>query len=776
MDEYRKSSIGAEVDNRVVVRLGLDIKGIVQGVGFRPFVYRLATDMGLGGRVNNSPRGVRIEIEGSRSILDKFIHRLKTEHPIHAAIETIDTAEIPSNGETAFSVRESDESGSRTALVLPDLAICPDCLKDIFDPDNRRYHYPFTNCTNCGPRYSIIETLPYDRARTTMKVFPMCEECRKEYENPSDRRFHAQPNACPKCGPHLELWDRGGHILETGHDCLTAAAAAIADGQIVALKGLGGFQLLADASKEPAVAELRRRKGRQQKPLALMCPDFETIGEICEVSEIEEKLLRSYRAPIVLLKRTIGAESTVIAASVAPDNPYLGVMLPYTPLHHLLMAELGIPVVATSGNLSEEPICIDEHEALVRLGSIGDLFIMHNRPIARQVDDSVVRVMAGVETVIRNARGYAPTSIRLSGPARSILAVGAHLKNSIALSDGNRVYLSQHIGDLSSRAAYEAMTGTIASLARIYDLKPKQTVCDLHPDYLSSQYALSLNLEHHKVQHHYAHVLACMIDNELEGKVLGVSWDGTGLGSDGTVWGGEFLRADREGFIRVAHLKTIRLPGGDRAAIEPRRSALGALYEIYGERLFEMTGTIPLGEFDEADRVILRKMLSGRINSPLTSSAGRLFDAVSSLLGICQINNYEGQAAMMLEYITAEVTESGVYPFEVSGSEEPYIIDWRPSLVSLLNDLAKAVPRPVIAARFHNTLAGMIVDVAKLCGENNIILTGGCFQNKYLLEKTVDQLEIEGFKVFRHRRIPPNDGGIAAGQILAAIKSKPENK
>lgn len=757
-----------------IKRLRLNIRGSVQGVGFRPFVYRLATRLGLSGWVRNSPQAVQIELEGCVDKLNEFIQRLGAEKPRHAFIQSQQVSFLDPVGYSGFFVQESDQSGEKTALVLPDIATCQDCLKEIFDPNDRRYRYPFTNCTNCGPRYSIIESLPYDRNSTTMKIFPMCEECRHEYEDPLNRRFHAQPNACPKCGPHLELWNAKGRVLARYDDALIEACNSIKQSKILALKGLGGFQLLVDARNDEAVARLRRRKAREEKPLALMYPNLDAVKNECELSDLEEELLASYESPIVLLRRRIDENNcrSSISLSVAPGNPYLGIMLPYTPLHHLLMAELDFPVVATSGNLSEEPICIDEHEALTRLGKIADLFLVHNRPIARQVDDSVVRVMVGRKLVLRAARGYAPTAIQLRESVSPCLAVGAHLKNSVAISSGKYAFVSQHVGDLTTKQAYEALARVAQSLSDIYDFQPARVIADLHPDYLSTKFAVDLTLPLDKIQHHYAHVLSCMADNELEGPMLGVSWDGTGLGLDSTVWGGEFLRVGEESFTRVAHLRTFRLPGGEKAVHEPRRSAIGLLYEIFGERLFTMNIFKPLLVFDAKEKKILQKMLERKINAPVTSSAGRLFDAVASIIGVCHATCYEGEAAMKLEFAAEGVVSEESYRFNIDQQLQPFVVDWEPIICDILDDLQRAVSPGLIAAKFHNTLVQIIVEIARIIGEKRVVLTGGCFQNKYLTERTVCCLESAGFKPFWHQRIPPNDGGIALGQIVAASRYK----
>ncbi len=755
-------------------RLHIAIRGAVQGVGFRPFIYRLATELHLTGWVANSPQGVFLEAEGEKSLLESFLIRIEKERPPLSSIQSLDPSFLDAAGYKTFEIRESGHSGESSAYVLPDIATCPDCLRDIVEPLNRRYRYPFTNCTNCGPRFSIIESLPYDRRNTTMKAFEMCPDCRKEYEDPADRRFHAQPNACPACGPHLELWDAAGKILSLRGDAILGAADAIRSGKIVAVKGVGGFQLMVDAENNEAVASLRQRKHREEKPFAVMFPSLDSVKCECDVSPLEERLLLSAESPIVLLNRKSKIENrkSLTAASVAPNNPNLGVMLPYTPLHHLLLRDLGFPVVATSGNISDEPMCIDEHEALTRLRGVADMFLVHDRPIVRHVDDSVARVMMGRELVLRRARGYAPlpvsTNMSFDSP---MIAVGAHLKNSIALAKGDNVFLSQHIGDLETKEAIEAFQQVNESFKRLYDVEPRTVVSDMHPDYRSTQFAKGMNARVFQVQHHYAHVASCMAENLLEGRVLGVSWDGTGYGLDGTIWGGEFLLTDETSFSRVAHLRQFRLPGGEKAIHEPRRTATGLLYEVAGDSLFSGPDFHPMKTFTDAELQLLRQMLAKGINSPVTSSAGRLFDAAASLAGICDIAKFEGQAAMELEWAIGKTLTADAYGFTTSESELPLVIDWAPMVFEILDEARRKVSASLISAKFHNTLAAMIVGTARLIGEERVVLTGGCFQNKYLLETTVLRLEKAGFHPYWHQRVPPNDGGIALGQIYAAHRN-----
>ncbi|MDB6109816.1 MAG: (NiFe) hydrogenase maturation protein HypF [Pedosphaera sp.] len=756
-------------------RAKIRVRGAVQGVGFRPFVYRLATELGLHGWVLNSPQGVQIEVEGERPVLDQFLLRIKKERPPRALIQSLDCARLDCVGQVGFQILDSAEGGDKTALILPDLATCADCLREICDPQDRRYLYPFTNCTHCGPRFTILEALPYDRPNTSMKQFAMCPECEAEYHDPHNRRFHAQPNACPKCGPQLELWDAAGRFVTGGDNALRQAAETIRRGGILALKGLGGFQLMVDARSEEAVLRLRERKRREEKPLALMYPSLELIRLHCRVSELEARLLLSPECPIVLLDRQsehpaapARRDHGAIAPSVAPRQATFGVMLPCTPLHHLLLRAIGFPIVATSGNLADEPICIDEQEARERLHGIADLFLVHNRPIVRHVDDSVVRVMLGRELVLRRSRGYAPLPVHFNEPLPRVLAVGAHLKNSVALSVGHEVFISQHIGDLETKEACSVFRKVTADLQRLYEVAPDCIACDSHPDYLSSLFARQAGVPIVPVQHHYAHVLACMAENELAAPVLGVAWDGTGWGADRTIWGGEFLLVDETSFRRVAHFRTFKLPGGETAIRQPRRSALGVLYEIFGDRLFGHRDLRLPWNFCGTELATLQQMLKKEINSPVTSSVGRLFDAVASLVGLRHDNGFEGQAAMELEFVVEQGIEDA-YPFDVRGNG-PAVVDWQPMFLAVLAELQRGQTSGAVAARFHNTLAEVIVNISRRIGNPLVALTGGCFQNKYLTARTVRRLREEGFRPCWHRQVPPNDGGIALGQVMAALR------
>ena len=825
-------------DSARTFRLKVVIRGAVQGVGFRPFVYRLATELSLPGWVSNTPQGVFMEVEGPKRKLDDFLLRLEREKPPRSFLQSLEFSFLDPVGFTSFEIRRSDEAGVKTALVLPDIGTCPDCLQEIFDPDDRRYLYPFTNCTNCGPRFSIIEALPYDRSNTSMKEFEMCPACRREYEDPLNRRFHAQPNACPLCGPHIELWSERGEFLLRDYAAIVGAAEALRSGKIVALKGLGGFQFLVDARDEEAVARLRRRKHREEKPFALMFPSLKAVQAECVVVELENRLLQSPESPIVLLQRqtAIGKrqsppkaparlisrrrsggdapQAQTIAASVAPHNPYLGVMLPYTPLHHILMREIGFPVVATSGNLSDEPICTDEHEATGRLKGIPDLFLVHDRPIVRHMDDSIVRVIMGRELVLRRARGYAPLPIHVKLPMEPpVLAVGAHLKNTVAITAGDNVFISQHIGDLETQQSLEAFRNVTKDLQALYDVKPGLVACDLHPDYISSRDARKLAADVVEVQHHYAHVMACMAENQLEGEVLGVSWDGTGFGLDGTIWGGEFLAINEESFERVATFRRFPLPGGEQAIKEPRRSALGLLFEEFRDNVFKERGLLPQDLFSASELDILRRMLHSNLNSPLTSSVGRLFDSVASIVGLRQRVTFEGQAAMELEFAMAGQSSDEAYGFAISsvpssrdeseranrqsppkaparlisrrrsGGDAPLpqtignqqsllVVDWSPAIRGILEDVQRSIPVPLISSKFHNMLAEAVAEVARRIGLKQVVLSGGCFQNKYLTERMIQRLEASGFRPYWHQRVPPNDGGISLGQVFAVARTK----
>jgi hydrogenase maturation protein HypF len=772
-----KNSASVPADRR---RLRVEIRGAVQGVGFRPFVYRLALDLGLTGWVINDSRGVRIEVEGEAAVLKSFRTQLQTLNPPLSVLHSVDSLWLDPQGFEEFEIRQSRESGVKSVVMLPDVATCSDCLSEVLDPGDRRFAYPFTNCTHCGPRFSIIRALPYDRPNTTMQRFEMCPDCRREYEEPLDRRFHAQPNACPVCGPRIELWDRRGEVLARASEALQDGASALAEGTILALKGLGGFHLMVDARNEEAVDLLRQRKGRYEKPLALMVRDLEMAKSVCDVSATAEALLISPAAPIVLMP--IGSRFR-LAAGIAPGNPQLGVMLPYTPLHHLLFQQVDCPLVATSGNLSDEPICTTNAEALARLAAIADCFLVHDRPIHRHVDDSVLHLMEGETQPVRRARGLAPMPLILGRPGPVVLAVGGHLKNVVALSVGDRVFLSQHIGDMETPQAFGAFEAVIRDFLAVYDAEPDVVAHDLHPDYPTTRWAFEAVAGQSGdwqsrlagkptvgVQHHHAHLAACLVENHIEGPALGITWDGTGYGTDATVWGGEFLLGDTRDFQRVAHLRRFRLPGGDAAVKEPRRVALAVLWEMWGENAFDREDLAPIRAIEESERRLLATMLAKGFRSPVTSSAGRLFDAVAALIDVRQRVSFEGQAAMALEFM-ADAQETGSYSFALraaDGEPETLELDWQPIVEGVIEDSQRHVDPGIIAGRFHNTLVEALVAVAERIGETRVALTGGCFQNRLLTERAASRLRESGLDVLIHRQVPANDGGISLGQVAIA--------
>jgi len=749
------------VESKPVQRLRITLCGAVQGVGFRPFVYRLANEMSLNGWVLNSASGLVVEVEGTPDELRRFEQRLESERPKASVVTVHESEWLSAQGFSSFEIHHSETDSAKSVNVLPDLATCADCRDELFNPDNRRFQYPFTNCTNCGPRYTIIVDIPYDRPNTTMREFVLCPKCREEYENPANRRFHAQPNACPVCGPKLD-----GTISET--------AAALQRGEIVALKGIGGFQLLVDARQPAAVARLRERKHREEKPFALMMPSLATAREYCDISPAELELLESQAAPIVLLHPKPG---TGIAWNVAHCSPYLGVMLPYSPLHHLLMRACPIPLIATSGNRSDEPIAIANDEAATRLKDIADHFLMHNRPIVRACDDSIVRLARGRAGILRRARGYAPLGIRLAHPVKPVLAVGGHLKNTVAIGVGNDVFVSQHIGDLETLEARHAFERAIDDLCRLYGFKPEAVVCDLHPDYASTQWAERSGLPIIRVQHHQAHVAACAAENNVNGPHLGVSWDGTGYGLDGAIWGGEFFRVEAGNYERVAHLRPFNLPGGDAAVREGWRSAASLLFEVEKELpglANEARPGAALVMKDETNEKgaphvspflrdlgirnpTVQMMLERNINLVPTTSVGRLFDAVACLTGLARENRFEGQAAMLLENEIGGVRTEEAYPFNVG--------DWASMIGETLRDIENGVPVSAIAAKFHNALVNWIVEVAESVALKQVVLSGGVFQNRYLTERTAAVLESRGVTVHTPAEVPPNDGGIALGQV-----------
>jgi hydrogenase maturation protein HypF len=764
----------------LAVRTQVKIEGTVQGVGFRPFVFRVAQELGLTGWVANGADGVTIEAEGTAEAVGRLLELLRTACPPGARIERMSAGPIPAIGDREFRIQPSDETGTKQLTISPDLATCDDCQAELFDPTDRRFRYPWLSCTQCGPRFSMVTGLPYDRANTTMSRFALCEACRAEYEAPDNRRFHAESTACPACGPTLALWGADGQVLAEGEDALQQACRIIRAGGVVAVKGIGGFHLWVDATSEEAVQRLRTRKRRPHKPFAVMFPSLEAIRTGCLLSQGEAEWLTSPSAPIVILQRRDQAD---LAEGVAPGNQTVGAMLPYAPLHHLLLRELGTPVVATSGNLSDEPIVTDEAEAVKRLAGVADMFLVHDRPIARPMDDSVVRLAKSGPLILRRARGLVPKSIRLpESIARQIdgpvLAVGGHLKNTVALLDGDRVLLSQHLGDLSTLETEEAVGQAIDDLQWLLDVKPRAVACDLHPDYRSTRLAEELaerwQVPLLRVQHHHAHVAACMAEHGVTGEVLGIAWDGAGYGVDGSLWGGEFLSATYRDSQRVAHLHPFLLPGGEQAAREPRRAALAVQWEAFGAQGFHAESEE--GSEWRAQAELLVTMLAKQMHSPVTTSMGRLFDAVASMLGLCQVASFEGQAAMALEQAAMRASVSiheqdEAYPIPLmarEGEPQRWIADWRPMIRVMADDIGRGIEKSRIAHRFHRSLAELIGQVAERVGLRQVVLTGGCFQNVCLADLARERLESSGFVVLTHREVPPNDGGLALGQAVIA--------
>jgi hydrogenase maturation protein HypF len=748
-------------------RRAIVIRGIVQGVGFRPFVYNLAVRLHLAGFVKNRTGTVLIEAEGAAPDLDRFLSEVARQPPPLSHIEHLSWEQCPPRGEQQFRIDASESDPSSPVFISPDVATCDECLAEVLDAADRRYRYPFLNCTNCGPRLTIITGAPYDRQRTTMAAFPMCPACREEYEDPRHRRFHAQPTACPVCGPHLQAVSATGEPLAVA-DPLAWFADAMRAGKIGALKGLGGYHLACDARNAAAVRELRRRKHRDEKPFAVMVADLEAVQELCEIDAAERDLLLSPRRPIVLLRKR---QPEGVAEEVAPRNPWLGVLLPYTPLHHLLLrAVAGIPLVMTSGNRSDEPIAYRDDEALAQLAAIADLFLIHDRPIHVRCDDSVTRVVAGAELPIRRSRGYAPQPIPLPllCPV-PVLAVGGLLKATFALGRDRQAFLSHHLGDLDHYQAYSAFEKDVALYEELFAVRPECLVHDLHPDYPTTRYATAraarLGSPLLAVQHHHAHLAACMAEHGLDEPVLGVTFDGTGFGTDGAIWGGEFLVGDYRACRRAAHLRYVGLPGGDQAIREPWRLAVAHLLDAGLPTRAVEARVLPV-QFQA-----IRRMLERRFQTPLTSSAGRLFDAVAALAGVRDRVSYEGQAAVELEWLAMGSPAAGVYPFEVT-EQTPLVVDTRPLIGAVANEVRKGVSAAVIARRFHSTVVEII---AAVCGRlrrdtglEAVVLSGGVFLNALLTQEVSARLRGEGFRVYRHRLVPPNDGGLSLGQLAVA--------
>jgi hydrogenase maturation protein HypF len=802
--------------NHILIGNRIHITGVVQGVGFRPFVYGLATRYGLNGWVCNTSAGVDIEVDGASDVLAQFVDDLSTQAPPLAHIDSVEVAEIASNGFTTFEIHHSVANPADFMPISPDITLCADCRRELFDPADRRYLYPFINCTNCGPRFTIIKDIPYDRPFTTMADFIMCEDCAEEYADPLNRRFHAQPVACPKCGPEVWLVISGQRLAASSNEAVIEVQRMLAGGKIVAIKGLGGFHLACDATNDEAVAELRRRKGRIDKPFALMASSVETIEQFCEVSAEERALLEAKEHPIVLLKKRTASASlralrakqspfgtseiasslpttqqkdaaplgmllamTDISQHVAPGQTTLGVMLPYTPLHELLFTNNQEPaannqlLVMTSGNFSEEPIATDNDDALARLSPLADAFLLHNRDIHVRCDDSVVRVFEGKELPLRRSRGYAPYPVKLPFAVPTILATGAELKNTFCVTRENYAFLSHHIGDLENYETLRSFEEGVAHFERLFRIQPEILAYDLHPNYLATRYAVERaereGLKAIGVQHHHAHIAACMVENGLRGDrpVIGVAFDGTGYGTDDAIWGGEFLIADYRSFERAAHLEYLPLPGGDAATKHPYRIALAYLRQMGIEWTDDLA---PIRVASLIEQATIHKQIESNLNTFPTSSMGRLFDAVASICDVRQNVNYEGQAAIEFEALVDEA-EQGAYPFEV----ESGAIRLKALLSAVVADVRSGVPTPLISARFHNGLAQLVLEVCERLrrerGLREVALSGGVFQNITLLQKTLDHLRGADFTVYTHHFVPPNDGGLALGQAMIAAAS-----
>jgi len=784
----------------------ISVRGIVQGVGFRPFVYSLATKHNLKGWVCNTSEDVKMEVEGEAEAIEQFELELQTKAPPLAHIEEVAIDHRPPLGYKNFEIRHSQAMEGKYQLISPDIATCQACLGELLNPEDRRYRYPFTNCTNCGPRFTIIEDIPYDRPKTTMRYFQMCPRCQAEYDNPLDRRFHAQPNACPKCGPNVELIDSRGNRI-AGSNPVATAGQFIKEGKIVAVKGLGGFLLACDATNDTVVKTLRQRKKRSSKPFAIMVTNVDEAKRHCCVSPEEEKLLSAHQSPIVLL---MWREDSSVSREAAPNLQYLGIMLPYTPLHHMLLRDTDLPLVMTSGNLSEEPIANDNDEALRRLSGVADYFLIHNRDIYSRYDDSVAIVERGTGQLTRRARSYAPYPIHLPFKTKQVLGCGAEEKNTFCLTKDSYAFLSQHIGDMENMETLEHFDRTISLYKRLFGIEPEIIAHDLHPDYLATRYAREsgeLGMKLIPVQHHHAHIASCMTDNGLETPVIGVAFDGTGMGADGNIWGGEFLVADYRNFSRAGHLEYLPLPGGAAAIKRPCRTAIGYILTLLGENTLNAVIAMSrsserieeaakqcqrasIGQVTEVEMEIIARQIERKINSPLTSSMGRLFDAISALIGIRGEIDYEGQAAMELEmaahsFIIARPVPSEErelaetiscnnesYPYRIVDDKGIRIVQLSDLLSAVIEDLHRGISKGRISVKFHSTVAQMINEMCRLIANetdiSQVALSGGVFQNRLLSRKTVSLLESSGFQVFTHRQVPCNDGGISLGQAVIA--------
>jgi len=745
----------------------LIVRGIVQGVGFRPFIYQLAARFDLAGEVANTSSGVVIHAEGPATKLNAFASAIATDKPPLAHITDLTVEPADLRGSESFIIALSQKQASRTALISPDVSVCDDCRREMFDPANRRFRYPFINCTNCGPRYTIIDDIPYDRPKTSMRHFQMCPDCQAEYDDPLDRRFHAQPNACPVCGPQCTLMGADGHVIEQ-EDPIKTAARLLKAGHILAVKGLGGFHLAVDAENEAAVQQLRRRKHREEKPFALMSASLAMIAAYADVEDVHRDLLTSIQRPIVLLEKK---QPNAISKSVAPRNRYFGVMLPYTPLHYLLLSEGLKALVMTSGNLSEEPICIDNADAHSRLAAVADYFLMHDRGIYLRSDDSIVRHCAGQARFLRRSRGYVPMPVFVKRALPPTLACGAGLKNTICLTKEDRAFLSQHIGDLENQETLDFFELTVRHLKRILDIEPEIVAHDLHPDYLSTQFALAQSgVQRVPVQHHHAHIVSAMAENHLEGPVIGLSFDGTGLGTDGKIWGGEVLLCEAHDFKRAGFLDYVPMPGSNAAIKEPWRMGLSYLQHAFGSQVVDLD--LPLLQAMSGDRAaVVFQMIDKGLNSPETSSLGRLFDGIAAIVGLRDTVRFEGQAAMELEMI-ADPAEKGHYDGQWHRTEDQYRLDPGLLVRQIVADTTRGVSAAAISSRFHNTLTRLFAELCRVLrtdtGLERVVLSGGVFQNSTLLTTLSAALAKTGFKVYSQQLVPANDGGLSLGQAVAA--------
>lgn len=758
-----------EVKARMQVRRCIHVSGIVQGVGFRPYVYRLAVGQHLAGQIANTATGVVIEVQGSSESVDDFLQRLPKEAPPLALITGLDVVEVGLNGDSDFRILPSEKSEAVRTLIPPDIATCEDCVRELLDPADRRYLYPFINCTNCGPRFTIVRSIPYDRPQTSMAIFPMCRRCRAEYDDPLNRRFHAQPNACWDCGPKVELWDAHGQLVLCS-DPVAEAAAQLRSGAIVAVKGLGGFHLAVDATNIEAVQRLRARKHRVEKPFAVMVPNLEAVEQFCELDIHDRDLLMRPERPIVLHRRK---DSGGIPAEVAPFNKFLGVFLPYTPLHHVLFAKSQLQaMVMTSGNLSEEPIAIENSKAVTRLAGVADYFLVHDREILRRCDDSVVRRVGGQVRQLRRSRGYVPVPVFLKKSSPATLAVGGELKSTICVLKGDEAFLSQHIGDLENVEAYKFFQESIDHLQNILEVRPSIVAYDLHPNYLSTRWALAQSkTKAVGVQHHHAHIASCMAENHLEGRVIGFALDGTGYGTDGRIWGGEVLLGDYVDFERAAHFAYVPLPGGSAAIREPWRVAVSYLWGVFGLDLLKLP--IPfLDQIRHSKILTILQMMDREVNSPLTSSCGRLFDAVAALVNLRHEINYEAQAAIELEMCREEAYADQPYPFAINEAGSVLQIDSRPLFQAIVEDLLHGATAGKVSQRFHDGLIEVCSRIAVILRErtslNSVCLSGGTFQNAYLATRLEQLLRETGFNVFTHLQVPAGDGGLSLGQAVVA--------